>query len=379
MEFGSHQPMSGPMAGGGRRATPAVAWLLSAAFLSAAVLLSLGGCAAPESAARSGGPSHESAAGLGAVKAVADEELVIELGPLDLPAGASHHGAPQLPPLSAALPLEGWIHGYEVSLVDEGGRPVPRRLLHHVNLIVPGKRELFSPIMLRIGAAGPETDPVKLPRLLGYRVHRGDTLVVTAMMHNPEPRAYRGVRLRIRMSYTPRGRWMSPLSIYPFYMDVMPPAGVHAYDLPAGRSQKSWEARPAVAGRILGVGGHLHKYGVALRLEDVTAREVLWEATPTLDNEGNVVGMPIGRFFWQLGRRVHPDHVYRLTAVYENPTGRVIPDGAMGALSGVFLPDRPDDWPAVNERDPQYQLDVAVTYRRDQEQDGHGEHEHGSH
>ena len=356
-----------------------------AAWLGATAL-SLTGCAAQqeETASLRGGSARESAH-RGVVADPARKELVIELGPLDLPARASHHAAPQPPPVVATLPIDGWLHGYEVALEDGKGQPVPRRLIHHVNLIVPGKRELFSPIMLRIGAAGPETEPVKLPRLLGYRVQRGDSLLVTAMVHNPEPRSYRGVRLRIRMPYTPSGgeAWLSPLSIVPFYMDVMPPAGLHAYDLPAGRSEKSWEARPAVAGRILGVGGHLHKYGVALRLEDVTEREVVWEATPTLDENGNVAEMPTSMFIHRLGIRVRPDHVYRLTAVYENPTGRVIPDGAMGALGGVFLPDRGADWPAVDRGDAEYQRDVAVTYRSgDRTHPGRHEgdgHAHDSH
>jgi hypothetical protein len=114
----------------------------------------------------------------------------------------------------------------------------------------------------------------------------------------------------------------------------------------------------------------------------VTAGEVIWEATPTLDKDGNVVGMPRKRFFWELGVPVRPDHVYRLTAVYDNPTGRTIPNGAMGALGGVFLPERAEQWPAVTPGDPQYQLDVRVTWRLGGEgldDSGHRAHEHGSH
>jgi hypothetical protein len=284
----------------------------------------------------------------------------------------SHHDAAEPPAQAVALAIEGWLHGFSVDLVDAHGRTVPQRVLHHVNLIAPEKRELFSQIMLRIGAAGPETTPVKLPRLLGFRVHPGDTLLVTAMLHNPDARGYQGVRLRIHLPYTPSDAWPSPISIYPLYMDVMPPAGVHAYDLPPGRSQKSWESKPAVDGRLLGVGGHLHKYGVELRFEDVTSGDVIWRATPTVDSTGNVVAMPMKQFFWRLGVRLHRDHVYRLTAMYNNPTGRTIPDGAMGTLGGVFLPDNGEAWPAVDRRNPEYLLDLKVTY----EPMGGAQHEH---
>ena len=265
------------------------------------------------------------------------------------------------------VPVTGWIYGYSGEMVDSAGRQIPIRLLHHVNLIVPERRELFSTIMQRMGAAGAETPPVELPSvfgrpLLGYPVTRGDTLLLTAMVHNPTDRGYEGARVRVLMRYAPANTWPHPMAIYPFYLDVMPPAGVHAYDLPAGHSEKSWEGHPAVAGRILAVGGHLHKYGVALRFEDVTTGRLLWQTTPVTDSSGEVVRVPTKTFWWRLGVPVRPDHSYRLTAVYDNPTGHEIPDGAMGALGGVIIPDHLSAWPAVDRASAEYQHDVRVTY-----------------
>lgn len=214
--------------------------------------------------------------------------------------------------------------------------------------------------MQRVAAAGHETAPVELPRLVGYPIEKGDTLLVTAMFHNPTSRAYSEIHLHVRMPYTPSDAWIPPLSVQPFYLDVMPPASGHAYDLPPERSSMSWQGSPAVAGRILGMGSHLHRYGVELRLEDVTAGKVLWRAKPLLDEGGDVVGMPTETFFWTLGIPVREDHVYRLTAVYDNPTGETIPLGAMGALGGIILPARGAQWPAANPSDPEYQLDVEL-------------------
>jgi hypothetical protein len=89
---------------------------------------------------------------------------------------------------------------------------------------------------------------------------------------------------------------------------------------------------------------------------------VLWETAPTVDATGEVVGMPTRKFWWRLGVPIHPDHTYRLTAVYENPTGKAIPDGAMGALGGVVMPDDMDAWPVVDRSSAEYQRDVQVTY-----------------
>jgi len=294
-------------------------------------------------------------------------EIIVELSPLSLPAHASHHSAKQPPPRAVALPLTGWIEGYSAEVVDSAGHPIPREILHHLNLIVPERRELFSTIMQRMGAAGAETPPVAMPAVfghpvVGYPVHRGDTVLVVAMLHNPTARSYEGARLRVRLPYATERTWPHPVSIFPFYLDVMPPAGGHAYPLPPGHSERSWEGRPAVPGRILAVGGHLHEYGVALRLEDVTAGRVLWQTAPVTNAAGEIVSIPTHSFWWRLGLPIRPDHTYRLTAVYDNPTGKAIPDGAMGALGGVFLPDNVAAWPAVDRTSAEYQRDVQVTY-----------------
>jgi hypothetical protein len=258
--------------------------------------------------------------------------------------------------------MDGWLRSVTVDVVDGKGRPLPRKLLHHANVIAPEQRELFSPIMLRIGAAGPETDPIEMPRILGLRVHRGDSILVVAMLDNPSLQRQNDVRVRVRLGYVPDDTWFKPIGIRPFYLDVMPPAGGHSYDLPAGHSERSWEGKPAIAGRVLAVGGHLHQYGVALRFRDVTDGRDLWVARPTRDSAGEVLAVPTKFFWWRGGVRLYPNHVYRLTAVYDNPTGHVIPDGAMGTLGGVFLPGRGTSWPQVARSDPQYRLDVQVTY-----------------
>jgi hypothetical protein len=266
------------------------------------------------------------------------------------------------------MPVDGWLHGYTIELVDDHDRPLPGALIHHVNIIAPQKRELFSNIMLRIGAAGTETAPLRLPRVVGYRANAGDTVLVSSMLHNESMVEYPTVTLRIRVPYTPASRWLKPFAIYPFYLDVMPPAGTHSFELPAGRSETYWEGKPAMAGRMLGVSGHLHKYGVELRLEDRTAHNVLWVGKPTVDSAGNVTGMPLKKFVYRLGMPIDPTHVYRLTAVYDNPTGKTIPDGGMGALGGVMVPSDIARWPAVARDNPEYLVDLKVTYRLDQEQ-----------
>jgi hypothetical protein len=281
-------------------------------------------------------------------------EMVLEMSPITL------HGMNEPQPGAVAVPVDGWLQGYDCQLVDASGKKLSHSLIHHVNLIAPEKRELFSPIMLRIGAQGSETPPVELPKMLGMRVHHGDTLLVTAMFHNPG-KDIAGAKLIVRMPYAVATAVMSPVSIFPMYLDVMPPAGAKSYDLVPGHSEKSWEGHPAVAGRILALGAHMHRYGSELRFEDVTANKVLWDTKPIVDKTGEPVDMPVKTFWWRLGILIHPDHVYRVTAIYDNPTGQTIPLGAMGALGGVFMPQNADLWPKVDRAAPDYVLDLKDT------------------
>jgi hypothetical protein len=301
----------------------------------------------------------------------ARRDLVMEVGPVDLPADGEHH---QLPAFHGRIPVDGWMHGFRVDLVDAAGRPVPRIALHHVNVITPGQRELFSQIMLRVAAAGQETDPVALPRMVGYRVHRGQEMIVTSMLHNPTGRAYRGVRIRVHFPYTPADARLKPVSVLPFYIDVMPPASLHSYDLPPGRSSRTWEARPAVAARILGMGGHIHQFGTLLRMEDVTAKRVIWEARPQVDRTGQIVGVPQTLFIWRLGIPVYPDHLYRVTAEYNNTSGETIPGGAMGTLGGAVIPDDASKWPAIDPNNPELRLDWHLVHTGNPGGHGHGGH-----
>jgi hypothetical protein len=288
-----------------------------------------------------------------------NRELVIAMAPVQLPAHAGHDAIQQAAALTAELPAGGWLHGYKVDVIDRSGQPVPRSVIHHVNLMAPDRREFFSNIMQRIGAVGSETGSVMMPRVLGYPVRKGERIIVIAELHNPTGSTFEGARVLVRMPHTPEGAWPPPIPVHPFYMDVTEPAELHSFDLPPGRSEQSWEARAPMDGRILGMGGHLHERGIELRLEDVTAGKVVWRTAPILDEEGRLVGMPQARLWWKLGIPVEGGHVYRLVSVYENDSGSVLPEGGMGALGGVLVPERGVEWPSADPSHAEYQKDIA--------------------
>jgi hypothetical protein len=161
----------------------------------------------------------------------AAQEIVFEIGPLHLPANAGHDAVTQPKGQGVGLPITGYLHGFTTEMVDADGQPIPASLLHHVNIIAPQRRELFSQIMQRVGAAGAETGPVLIPRFLGYPVTAGDSLLFTAMFHNPTAVPYHNARLRVRMRYSTDNAWHPRWAVQPFYLEVMPPAGGHSFDL----------------------------------------------------------------------------------------------------------------------------------------------------
>ncbi|MGH7699518.1 MAG: hypothetical protein ACREMJ_03225 [Gemmatimonadales bacterium] len=292
-------------------------------------------------------------------------EFEIELAPVDLPAGAAHeggHGHGDQPPVSlAVVPVDGALYGFRAEVIDSLGRPLPSALLHHLNVIEPDRRELFLPISRRLLAAGRETGSVALPRLLfGIPLHRGQRLMIVALLHNPLGTDYYGVRVRVVVRYTPDARPWPLFQGAPFQLDVAFPVGDKAFDLPPGRSVWSYDASPAVPGAIVVIGGHFHDYGVSIALTNVTTGETLWRAEPVLDSLGRLRSIPVGRLFslGRMGARVVPGETYRVTVVYDNPTGHTVPGGGMGVVGGLFVPDDTAHWPGVDPSDSLYRQDL---------------------
>jgi hypothetical protein len=314
-------------------------------------------------------PAVSSGPGDARARAYADPahgEIFIELTPTDLPAHASHHDVVQPPVAMLRMPASGSLYGFRVEVVDGAGHQLPPALLHHFNLIDPDHRELFLPISRRMIAAGKETGPKRIPWFLfGFPVTRGERVIATAMVYNPTDSSYHDARVRLVLLYTPAGRPWPLFAAEPFQMDVAFPVGDKAFDVPPGRSSRSYEGSPAVPGTIVAIGGHLHEYGTRLEFVDETTGRVIYRGAPRTDSTGDVVGMPVARLYglFHLGAHIDPSHRYRVSAYYDNPTGDTIPEGGMGVVGGLFVPDRGTTWPATDPSDTLYQQDFRHAMR----------------
>jgi hypothetical protein len=305
-----------------------------------------------------------------AVVTAAGGKLVIELPPMDVPArNDMGEGMVFTPLVQVHIPVSGSLYRFSVEVVDATGTLLPHTVLHHVNLTDPGRRELFLPTSLHLIAASKETPSIAVPRfLVGIPIRKGDRYIASGMLANDGDRPIHGARIRLVYRYLPAWVPGPLLDAYPWVMDVMFPLGREgdgrkAFDLPPGKSTWSWESSPAIPGTILGLGGHLHDYGVSLTLEDKTTGQVLWRGEPVRDSLGIVHSMPVRRFYrWnRLGVHIEPSHTYRATVEYDNTTGEVLHDGGMGAIAGLFVPDRGTEWPRVDPADSVYLKDLEIS------------------
>ena len=284
-------------------------------------------------------------------------QLLLELPPIDLPAGT----VVDEPASVGEFPVDGSIYALHAELVDEEGRRLPPSLLHHMNVMDPSERELFLPIGRRILASGMETGEIRFPWLLfGARVHAGQRVLANAMVHNPTNVGYRGVRVRLVISYIPEGRPWPLFSVLPWQLDVGFPVGDKSFDLPPGRSERSYVGSPAVDGKLIVIGGHMHVYGRTIEFWDATTGTLLWHGEPAPAPPGEASAVPIAKLYSLkgLGLRITPTHRYRVRVIYENPTDQSIRGGGMGVVGGLFMPDRKATWPATEPSDSLYQKDL---------------------
>ena len=270
----------------------------------------------------------------------AAQVLTVRLGPLDLPAHSDHMAVAQARDVFLSIPFDGWIIAYHPRLVDAAGQVLPGRLLHHVafwnterpDFLCPNKQE-------HIFGAGGEMNDWPAVAGVGYRVAKGERIRINTMFHNPTATSHPKTYLEVSMEY----RRLSPnapqlKNVYPTWFDVQQ-CGNSGYDLTPGKNVTTGEFTLGYAGMLLGVGGHLHDYGRHLVLRNTTRKEDIAALDPKLDPDGRLLAMPIVSFAERGGYRLNQGEVVKVTAVYDNPTGKLLTEGAMGIIVGYFLPD----------------------------------------
>jgi hypothetical protein len=285
-----------------------------------------------------GGMHHQVAKGVKLEQKIDGSTITIRIGPMNLPAHTSHMKMPQPPDLEWQIPMDGWLLAYSPRLVDAKGNAVPGSVLHHTafwnenraDFLCPNKEEHI------FGAGSEMTNWGAVPGY-GYRVQMGDKVRVETMVHNPTDTSYDGVFLEVSISYQNANSDAQLKSIYPTWMDVMS-CGNSGYDLAAGESEKSGTVTVRYSGVLLGVGGHMHDYGKELVLEDDTRKETVATLDAKVDANGKLISMPTVLFLDKGGYKFAAGDVLKISATYDNTSGKLLRDGAMGIVVGYFVP-----------------------------------------
>ena len=290
-----------------------------------------------------GGMHHAVAKGvtLGAKVDAAAHTVTLRVGPMNLPAHTSHMKMPQPPDLAWEVPIDGWLLAYHPKLVDASGNAVPGIVLHHVafwnenraDFLCPNKEEHI------FGAGSELTDWAEVPGY-GYRVQKGDKIRIETMMHNPTATSYDKAYLEVVIPFEEIPGDASAAAprknVYPAWMDVAS-CGNSGYDLPAGKTEKTGTVTVRYDGVLLGVGGHLHDYGKKIVLQDVSRKETVAALDAKADAEGHLESVPVKLFVQEGGYKFAKGDVLKISATYDNPTGKLLRDGAMGIAVGYFV------------------------------------------
>ena len=273
--------------------------------------------------------------------------LTVRLGPVNLPAHSDHHSVAQPPNFTLTIPFDGWVLAYHPRLINDAGEKLPSRLLHHVGFWNTERSDFLCPQKQEhiFGAGGEMNDWPALPRV-GYRVAKGERILISTMYHNPTDQDYPKTFLEVRMEYAPMGRGGQLKNVYPTWFDVQE-CRASGYDLKPGKNVTTGEFTLGYGGTLLGVGGHLHDYGQRLDAVNATRKEEIAALDSRLDSLGHILSMPIVTFADRGGYRLNKGEVIKVTATYDNTTGKPLPEGAMGIVVGYFLPDNDTELAAL--------------------------------
>jgi hypothetical protein len=268
--------------------------------------------------------------------------ITLRVGPMNLPSHTSHMKMPQPPDLVWEVPMDAWLLAYHPKLVDAAGSSVPGTVLHHVafwnenraDFLCPNKEEHI------FGAGSELTDWAEIPGY-GYRVQAHDKIRIETMMHNPTATSYDKAYLEVVIPFQEIAGDASAAAprknVYPAWMDVKS-CGDSGYDLPAGKSEQAGVVTVKYDGVLLGVGGHLHDYGKQIVLQDVSRKETVATLDAKSDAQGQLESVPVKLFVQEGGYKFSKGDVLKVSATYDNPTGKLLRDGAMGIAVGYFAP-----------------------------------------
>lgn len=290
-------------------------------------------------------------------------QVVITAGPFDLAneepmADMDMMDMSETPMMRFQWPVDGWLRGVDITLQDSRGDTLPIRILHHLPMFNFDRRSLVHTMVERLFSWGQDTQAFDLPSKVAAPLPLGDHLGFVIAWHNDTGKEIHDAYMRMTLSYVSPKKVKVP--VIPWYVDVANVyGGVNSFDLPPGRSTQRFDFQVPMDGRLIMVGGHMHDYGLSVRLVDSTTGRTLVKLKSVANKKGDVTGT--GRFIFGFNDdalRIYGHHTYTLITEYDNLSGKTLKDGGMGLLAGAFQPDSVSLLPKIDYSNPNTIKDI---------------------
>ena len=155
----------------------------------------------------------------------AANELIVRVGPVNLPAHTDHMAAAQPPVFFLTIPFDGWLTAFHPRLANSHGHSLPNKLLHHAAFYDTERTDFLCPKSEEhiFGAGGEMNDWPAIPGF-GYRVKKGDRIRISTMFANPTAKNYPDAFFEVRIDYVvAQTASAEPIlkDVYPAWFDVM--------------------------------------------------------------------------------------------------------------------------------------------------------------
>jgi hypothetical protein len=259
-----------------------------------------------------------------------------------------------------AWPITTLLQGLRLDLSDGAGRPLPRHLLHHLNLVNFDRRALVYPLVERMMGFGQETEDVSVPSSIGLPITAGHRIGLFVMWDNKTGRDLDQVYVQLTFRWASGNLVPRPTTVMPFTIDAhLVPGGHNTFVVPPGGTTRRFDFTFPLSGHLVAASGHLHDHGVRVSLLDRTTGRTVVSVRSRRDSAGHVIGMSRALLALRgAGPHLRADHRYQLEVEYANPTADTL-TGMMGLMVGLFAPDDPGRWPAIDPTNPDYRTDLA--------------------
>lgn len=259
-----------------------------------------------------------------------------------------------------AWPMTTLLQGLRLDLTDGQGRSLPRHLLHHLNLVNFDRRALVYPLVERMMGFGQETEDVSVPSTIGLPMTAGQRIGLFVMWDNKSGHDLEDVYVQLTFRWAPGNLVPRPMDVMPFTIDAhLVPGGHNTFVVPPGGTTQRFDFTLPLSGHLVAASGHLHDHGVRVSLLDRTTGRTIVSVRSRRDSTGHVIGMSRALLAWRgAGPHLRADHRYQLEVQYENPTADTL-TGMMGLMVGLFAPDDPGRWPAIDPNDRDYRKDLV--------------------